>query len=161
MLKMANIFILIIIFFNFKAFSRDEIEINADQFTYDKNNTRIYATGNVEIIDNLFKLQADKVFLNNDTNVISASKNVTVFNKVDGTLLRAEKIVADKNLENAIIHKNFLYIPSTEKEFEKNYIRIAATKVERRDQYWEKLDNGVFTACDICKKKILMIMKVH
>ena len=108
---MANIFILIIIFFNFKAFSRDEIEINADQFTYDKNNTRIYATGNVEIIDNLFKLQADKVFLNNDTNVISASENVTVFNKVDGTLLRAEKIVADKNLENAIIHKNFLYIP--------------------------------------------------
>ena len=89
MLKMANIFILIIIF-NFKAFSRDEIEINADQFTYDKNNTRIYATGNVEIIDNLFKLQADK-FLNNDTNVISASENVTVFNKVDGTLLRAEK----------------------------------------------------------------------
>ena len=35
--------------------SNEKIEINADQFTYDKENTRIYATGNVEIIDQEFK----------------------------------------------------------------------------------------------------------
>ena len=47
-----------------------KIEINADQFTYDKENTRIYATGNVEIIDKEFKLYARKVFVNNESKSI-------------------------------------------------------------------------------------------
>ena len=57
---MAKLFIFSIFIFLFfcfsEVFSSDELEINADQFTYDKNNTRIYATGNVEVIDDLFKL---------------------------------------------------------------------------------------------------------
>lgn len=146
------IFLILLLFFN-NTFSNDEIEIKADQFTYDKNNTRIYATGNVEIIDKFFKLNADKVFLNNDSNVISASDNVKIYNKSDGTFLRAKKIVADKTLDNAIIQGKYLYIPTSENLVKKNYIRIAAKKLERRNQYWEKLDNGVFTACDICKKE--------
>jgi LPS-assembly protein len=150
---MVKIFLLAFLLFYSDTLSNDEIEINADQFTYDKNSTRIYATGNVEIIDKLFKLNADKVFLNNDSNVISASENVKVYNKTDGTFLRAKKIVADKSLNNAIIHDKYLYIPTSENLVKKNYIRIAAKKVERRNQYWEKLDSGIFTACDICKKE--------
>ena len=150
---MVKIFLLTFLLFYSNTFSNDEIEINADQFTYDKNSTRIYATGNVEIIDKLFKLNADKVFLNNDSNVISASENVKIYNKSDGTFLRAKKIVADKTLDNAIIHDKYLYIPTSENLVKKNYIRIAAKKVERRNQYWEKLDSGIFTACDICKKE--------
>ena len=60
---------------------------------------------------------------------------------------------ADKSLDNAIIHDKYLYIPTSENLVKKNYIRIAAKKVERRNQYWEKLDSGIFTACDICKKE--------
>ena len=103
---MVKIIFLTFLLFCSNTYSDDEIEINADQFTYDKNSTRIYATGNVEIIDKLFKLNADKVFLNNDSNVISASDNVKIYNKSDGTFLRAKKIVADKTLDNAIIHEN-------------------------------------------------------
>ena len=150
---MDKIILLILLLFFNNTFSNDEIEIKADQFTYDKNSTRIYATGNVEIIDKFFKLNADKVFLNNDSNVISASDNVKIYNKNDGTFLRAKKIVADKTLDNAIIQDKYLYIPTSENLIKKNYIRIAAKKVERRNQYWEKLDNGIFTACDICKKE--------
>ena len=156
MLKMANLFIFFIFVFLFyfsEVFPSDELEINADQFTYDKNNTRIYATGNVEVIDDLFKLFAEKVFLNNETNVISATDRVKIFDKKDGTILRANKIVADKTLNNAIIHENYLYIPSQMEGQKDKHIRIAAKKVERRNQYWEKLENGVFTACDICKNK--------
>ena len=112
---MANLFTFSIFAFLFcfsDVFSSDELEINADQFTYDKNNTRIYATGNVEVIDDLFKLSAEKVFLNNETNVISATDKVKIFDKKDGTILRANKIVADKTLDNAIIHENYLYIPT-------------------------------------------------
>ena len=72
------IFLLILLFDNI-CDSNDELEISAEQFTYDKDNTRIYATGDVKIIDNQFKLNADKVFLNNSTNVLSARDNVTIF----------------------------------------------------------------------------------
>ena len=68
---MAKLLFLIILLVNFSVKSQDQIEINADQFTYDKDNTRIYATGNVEILDDEFKLFAEKVFVNNSSKVLS------------------------------------------------------------------------------------------
>ena len=38
------------------AIDNDELEISADQFTYDKENKRIFATGNVELVDENFKV---------------------------------------------------------------------------------------------------------
>ena len=134
--------------------SNEKIEINADQFTYDKENTRIYATGNVEIIDKEFKLYANKVFVNNESKVLSARENIKIFN-ADGSILKADKIVADNTLENALIENNHLYIPKMNKE-KKYYMRLAAKKVERRNKDWERLQYGTFTACEICynqKKK--------
>ncbi len=144
--------IFLVLLLNNIAHSKEELEITADQFTYDKDNTRIYATGDVEIIDKQFKLNAQKVFLNNTSNVLSARDDVTIFNS-DGTILKASKIVADQELKNAIMEDNFLYIPSKPFNEKENYLRLAAKKVERRGYYWEKLDNGVFTACEICFNK--------
>ena len=91
---MVKFFIIILIFVNFSSFSNDKIEINADQFTYDKDNTRIYATGNVEILDSEFKLLAEKVFVNNSSRVISARENVTFVSKIytngDESLLQSK-----------------------------------------------------------------------
>ena len=149
---MVRYLILIFLFLNNLAYSDEELEITAEQFTYDKDNTRIYATGGVKIVDEKFKLNADKVFLNNSSNVLSARDNVTIFNS-DGSILKAHKIVADQELKNAIIEKNFLYLPSKPFNNKKNYLRLAAERVERRDESWEQLQNGVFTACEICFNK--------
>ena len=69
---MDKIFLFLFLVICFNGQSNEKIEINADQFTYDKENTRIYATGNVEIIDKEFKLYANKVFVNNESKVLSA-----------------------------------------------------------------------------------------
>ena len=157
---MVNFFFIIFIFVSSSTFPNDKveinenIEINADQFTYDKENTRIYATGNVEIIDKEFKLFANKVFVNNESKVLSARENIKIFN-ADGTILKADKLVADNTLDNALIENNHLYIPTMDKE-KKYYMRLAAKKVERRNNDWERLQYGTFTACEICyneKKK--------
>ena len=58
------------------VFSKEQLEINADQFTYDKDN-KIYATGNVEIIDKEL-LYAEKVFVNNSSKVLSARENIKI-----------------------------------------------------------------------------------
>ena len=129
--------------------ANEKIEINADQFTYDKENTRIYATGNVEIIDEEFKLYADKVFLNNESKVLSARDNATIFNS-DGTILKAEKIVADQSLRNAVIENSYLFIPAKKFDNEENFLKIGAKRVERRNKVWEKMEYGVFTACKPC-----------
>ena len=50
------------------------------------------------------------MFVNNKSKVLSARENIKVFN-TDGTILKADKIVADHNLENALI-SNHLYIPT-------------------------------------------------
>ena len=152
---MDKIFLFLFLVICFKSQSNEKIEINADQFTYDKENTRIYATGNVEIIDKEFKLFANKVFVNNESKVLSARENIKIFN-TDGSILKADKIVADNSLENALIENNHLYIPTLYKE-KKYYMRLAAKKVERRNKDWEKLQYGTFTACEVCyneKKKI-------
>ncbi len=146
---MVKLFFLIFILFDLESYSNEELQVSADQFTYDKDNSRIFATGDVEIIDTKFKLNAEKVFLNNSSNVLSASDGVTIFNS-DGSILKASKIVADQELKNAIIEDNFLYLPVTNNDFKNNYLRLAAKRVERRSEFWEKLENGVFTACEIC-----------
>ena len=154
---MGKIFLFLFLVICFKSQSNEKIEINADQFTYDKENTRIYATGNVEIIDKEFKLFANKVFVNNESKVISARENIKIFN-ADGTILKADKLVADNTLDNALIENNHLYIPTMDKE-KKYYMRLAAKKVERRNNDWERLEYGTFTACEICynEKKNNMI----
>ena len=94
---MAKYIFLIFLFFCFVCFSNEKIEINADQFTYDKENTRIYATGNVEIIDREFKLYAEKVFVNNTSKVLSARENIKVFNS-DGSILKQKKLLLTTHL---------------------------------------------------------------
>ncbi len=117
---MDKILFILFLVISFHSQSNEKIEINADQFTYDKENTRIYATGNVEIIDQEFKLYANKVFVNNNSKVLSARENIKIFN-ADGSILKADKIVADNTLENALIENNHIYIPRIYKDEKNTY----------------------------------------
>ena len=79
---MVKFIILIVIsFYATEGFSinNDELEISADQFTYDKENKRIFATGNVELVDENFKVFAKKIFFNTEKKLFSAKDNVKVF----------------------------------------------------------------------------------
>ena len=66
---MGKIFFFLFLIINIDGQSNEKIEINADQFTYDKENTRIYATGNVEIIDNT------------ETEILNATKEILKIKK--------------------------------------------------------------------------------
>ena len=151
-MKMVNFFVFVLVFFFWSVQIKADtnLEINAEQFTFEEENSRIYATGNVEIIDKEFKLYADKVFLNNKSKVLSAKSEVKIFNS-DGTIMTANSIVADQSLNNAVINNNYIYYPSNEEKFGGDYLRLAAKKLERKDKNFEKMQFGVFSACRICK----------
>ena len=142
---------------------KENLEINADQFTHDKENERIFATGNVEIIDESFKIYAEKVFINTKNDIISAKKKIKIFYK-DGSILQTDSIVAKTNLESGKFSKSYLHFPdNSENKFletqKKRFMKLTANSMERRNKEWEKFNGAVFTACDICydkKKKKFM-----
>ena len=132
-----------------------ELEIDADKFIHDKNNKRIFATGNVKIISDSFKIFAQKIFINTETKVISARDKINVFHE-SGTILKTDMMTSDKKMENAKFSKSYLYLPDDSKEeyiINKRYLRIAANSMERRGKDWEAFNQAVFTACDICYDK--------
>ena len=154
-------FFLILHFFVFLLFESLEsnsnmIEIQADVFTHDKENKRIYASGNVAVIDEEFKIFANKVFYNTEKKIISAREKVKIFYK-DGSILRTENAIADSKLNNGKFGKSYLYIPDDETDIsikgKNRFLRLAANSVERRTEVWEMFREAIFTACDICKNK--------
>ena len=129
------------------------IEINADQFSHDKDEKRIYATGNVEVIDKEFKIYSEKLFYNSENKIISATDDVKVFFS-DGTILKTNKIVVDDKFENGKFSESYLYIPDIQENIEKKRLmRIAAKSYEKKKGVWDIFKNAVFTVCDICYDK--------
>ena len=181
---MVKQFLLIIFFYiglSYSPIQSQDIEINANQFTNDKDNKRIFATGNVEVIDKEFKIYAEKVFYNSEKKIISAKENVKIFYS-DGSILTTNSFITDTKLENAKISKSYLYIPDKEDNFfrdkiitdeffeeflrstsrknlglirkdKQRYSRIAANSAERKSKMTEVFKQAVFTACDICYNK--------
>ena len=155
---MASFFYFFLFLFYFSCTDSAEIkelEIDADRFTHDKKKKRFYATGNVEIISDSFKIFAQKIFINTETKVISARDKIRVFHE-SGTILKTDRMTSDKKMENAKFSKSFLYLPDDSKEeyiINKRFMRIAANSMERRNKDWEAFNQAVFTACDICYDK--------
>ena len=166
-------FIIFLFFFFKNVYSEkiDQIEIFADKFTHDKNNKRIYAIGNVEVIDDNFKILSNEIIYNNDKKVISAKKNIRILTQ-EGNIIRTQDFVSDNKLENAKSGKSYFYIPQINEDiFEikyipendrdkdlktsKRYSRFASLEYERRNRTWEVFRSAVFSACEICfdKKK--------
>ena len=57
----------------------NNVEINADQFTHDRDSKRIFATGNVEVIDKKFKIYAQNIFYNIEKKLSQVKKILRFF----------------------------------------------------------------------------------
>ena len=143
----------LIIFFVSLSFTKsneiNNIEINAKQFTYDRDNKRIFAVGNVEVIDKKFRIYAEEIFYNVEKKIITGEKDIKIFLE-DGTILKTEKIIVDDQFENGKFAKSYVYMPDKSNKKIKRYDRMAANEYQRRDGKWEIFKGAVFSACDIC-----------
>lgn len=154
---MVNFFLkFIYVLFIFQSFVSgneiNNIEINAEQFTHDQDNKKIYAVGNVEVIDKKFRIYAQQIFYNIEKRLITGDKDIRIFLD-DGTILRTEKIVLDDGFENGKFSKTHMYFPEISNTNVNRYDRLAANSFERRQGVWEIFRGAVFSACDICRDK--------
>ncbi len=165
--KSFIIFLFIFFFQNVGSETVDQIEIIAKKFTHDKNNKRIYAVGNVEVIDEKFKILSNELIYNTENKIISAKKNIRILTQ-DGNIIRTDGLVSDNKLKNAKSGKSYFYIPENNsfeiKHIPENerdtdlkkltrYSRFASMEYERRGGTWEAFRNAVFSACEVCFNK--------
>ncbi len=116
--------------------------MQADEVTYDNQNSRVIAKGNVEIYYNDYALLADKVIYDQKANTLSAEGNVRI-KEPSGAIVNADRITLTDDFRDGFIRS--LKIVTTDDA------RIAAARAQRVDGETTIFDRGVFTPCKPCK----------
>ena len=103
---------------------------------------KIFATGNVEVIDKKFKIYAQNIFYNIEKKNYLRGKRIMRFLD-DSTILKTEKITLDDKFENGKFSKSYVYFPDKFNNYVNRYDRLAANSYERRQGVWKPLE-GLF-----------------
>ncbi len=115
--------------------------LQADEVTYDNQNSRVIAKGNVEIYYNQYTLLADRVVYDQSINTLSAEGNVRI-KEPDGAVVNADQITLTDDFRDGFIRSlRIVTIDET---------RIAARTARRIDGETTIFEQGVFTPCKPC-----------
>ena len=117
--------------------------LSADKLVYNDRRHTVVATGAVRIAYGGYRLVAKRVEYDQDTGRMQASGEVELVNP-DGTKLFADKLDVTDNFSDGFV--NALRIDTT------NRTHIVAESAERRGGTETQFNNGVYTACEPCKK---------
>ena len=117
--------------------------LEADHLTYDNDSQTVSAVGNVQIAYDGFTLVAKQVTYHRNSGRVIANGNVEIV-EPNGNRIFAEEIDITDNFSDGFI--SALRVESTENT------RFAADSAERIDDNLTILNNGVYTACEVCEK---------
>ena len=117
--------------------------LEADHLTYDDDSQTVSAIGNVQIAYDGFTLVARQVTYHRNSGRVIANGNVEIV-EPNGNRIFAEEIDITDNFSDGFI--SALRVESTDNT------RFAADSAERIDDNLTILNNGVYTACEVCKK---------
>ncbi|MGN6549043.1 MAG: LPS-assembly protein LptD, partial [Pararhizobium sp.] len=117
--------------------------LSAQQLNYNDRTHVVVASGAVRIDYGGYKLVADQVQYNQDTHRMKANGHVELVSP-DGTKTYAETMDVTDDFADGFV--NALRIDTTDRT------HIVATSAERRGGVETQFNNGVYTACEPCKK---------
>lgn len=117
--------------------------LQADQLVYDRDADTITAQGNVQISYGGYRLVADSVTYDQKTSRMIANGNVEIV-EPDGNKIYSDHIDVTDDFKQGFV--NALKIETPDKT------RFAATSAERTTGDVTTFQNGVYTACEPCKK---------
>ena len=117
--------------------------LEADHLTYDDDSQTVSAIGNVQIAYDGFTLVARQVTYHRNSGRVIANGNVEIV-EPNGNRIFAEEIDITDNFSDGFI--SALRVESTDNT------RFAADSAERIDDNLTILNNGVYTACEVCKE---------
>ena len=117
--------------------------LEADQLVYDNTNNTVAAVGNVQIAYDGYTLVAQRVTYSRATGRVIANGDVEIV-EPNGSRIFAEEIDITDDFSDG-------FVSSLQVEAADN-TRFAAESAERRDGSIAVFNNGVYTACEKCKK---------
>ena len=117
--------------------------LEADHLTYDDDSQTVSAIGNVQLAYDGFTLVAKQVTYHRNSGRVIANGNVEIV-EPNGNRIFAEEIDITDNFSDGFI--SALRVESADNT------RFAADSAERIDDNLTILNNGVYTACEVCKK---------
>ena len=118
--------------------------LQADEVSYDNQNNRVTAKGNVEIYYNDYALFADKVIYDQNANTLSAEGNVRI-KEPEGAVINADRMTLTDDFRDGFI-RSLRVVTSDDS-------RIAAERATRIDGDTTVFERAVFTPCKECKDK--------
>ena len=117
--------------------------LEADELQYDDANSSVAAVGNVQIAYDGFTLVAEKVTYYHASGRVIAEGSVIIV-EPNGNKIYAEEIDITDNFSDGFV--SALQVQTVENA------RFAADSAQRVDGNLTILNNGVYTACEICKE---------
>lgn len=118
-------------------------EVEADSMSYDKNNSSIIASGNVEVTQGGRMLNAEQVVYNRQENLVTAEGNISLM-EADGTVFFADKIELTGDLKKGVIeHFRAKFIDDS---------RMSADKAEKLDDSVITMKNIKYSPCKVCEE---------
>ncbi len=120
-----------------------QLLLEADELVYDDVNNSVAAVGNVQIAYDNYTLVAERVTYDRNTGRVIATGNVEIV-EPNGNRVFAEEIDVTDNFQDGFV--SALRVETVDNT------RFAAESAERRDGQIAVFNNGVYTACEVCKE---------
>ncbi|MBE7637013.1 LPS assembly protein LptD [Sneathiella sp. P13V-1] len=124
------------------SFEKDSL-FSADEIQYDQQSDIVTAKGNVEIVQGERVLKADQVVYNVRADRITASGNIVLV-EPSGEVLFADQIELQNELKTGAV--NGIRILFTDNS------RLAAGSAQKLDENRTRLNQAVYTTCNLCKE---------
>ena len=152
-MKFLKIFFILIIFISGQAYgeinkaispNNNNTQFSSDTIKVDEKNKIVTALGNVKIVNDSRKINADKVKYDQNLDRAIASGNVILTEK-DGSVFESNKVVLTNEF------KSIVAIPLFGKLIDKS--NISAKSFKKNDLGESYFDEGIYTACECNLKK--------
>ena len=125
-----------------KMDQKTPVLLTADQVDYDRENSIVRATGNVEIAQGARILKADTVSYNQKTGVVMASGHVSL-TEPTGEVIFAEKVELTKEMREGVIDNIRMLFPDESRFAANGAVRTGGNRTEMR--------KATFSPCKLCE----------
>lgn len=122
---------------------RAQMLLEADELIYDDVNNSVSAVGNVQIAYDSYTLVAERITYDRNSGRVIAFGGVEIV-EPNGNRVFAEEIDITDDFQDGFVSALRVETPEN--------TRFAAESAERRDGEIAVFNNGVYTACEICKE---------
>lgn len=127
-----------------KIASKDPVLLTAKHVDYDKDNSLVTATGEVQIVQGETILLADKVTYDQGKNIVTASGNVSIL-EPSGNVVFADRLELQDNMKSGTVSQFKARLSDNS--------LFVANNAKKHDENVTELHQAVYSPCKVCASK--------